>query len=239
MSISTIADCCISSLEHPITALADRPALSAEDLKAYFDANPMQLMQAHNALAQLLTDTAGAKNIGFSSTAGVTADNVQQAIEQVQQQLSNLSLGSVPDGSITAAKLASSLQQQLNIISQLQETVEQLQTAQHPSGTQFPFMVLALSDDTPDTMLDELASAALGLRYTDGVSNLGKQFGWLCTRSSSTTPSAAFLTKQTYSDILSDAATLQEIASLTPVYALIKLSSEGLHAYNTALQGNL
>lgn len=160
MSTSAIADCCISSLEHPITALADRPALSAEDLKAYFDANPLQLMHAHNALAQALTDSAGAKNIGFTGTAGVSASNVQQAIEQVQQQLSDLSAGSVPDGSITTAKLAASLQQQIHAITQLQTTVEQLQAEQHASGTQFPFMVLALSDDTPETMLDELASAA-------------------------------------------------------------------------------
>lgn len=235
MPISTLADCCISSLEHPISALADRPALSAEDLKAYFDANPLQLMHAHNALAQALSDTAGAKQIGFTGTSGVSASNVQQAIEQVQQQLSDLALGSVPDGSITTAKLAASLQQQIAAVSQLQSTVKQLQAEQHASGTQFPFMVLALSDDTPETMLDELASAALGLRYTDGVHNLGRQLGWLCTRNSSTTPSAAFLAKQTYTDILSDSATLQEIASLAPVLALIKLSAEGVRAYNSAL----
>lgn len=235
MPISTLADCCISSLEHPISALADRPALSAEDLKAYFDANPLQLMHAHNALAQALSDTAGAKQIGFTGTSGVSASNVQQAIEQVQQQLSDLALGSVPDGSITTAKLAASLQQQIAAVSQLQSTVKQLQAEQHASGTQFPFMVLALSDDTPEAMLDELASAALGLRYTDGVHNLGRQLGWLCTRNSSTTPSAAFLAKQTYTDILSDSATLQEIASLAPVLALIKLSAEGVRAYNSAL----
>lgn len=235
MSSSTLTDCCISSLEHPISALADRPALSADDLKAYFDANPLQLMHAHNALAQALAGTTGAESIGFTGTAGVTATNVQQAIEQVQQQLSDLSLGSIPDGSITAAKLAASLQQQIAAVAQLQTTVEQLQAEQHASGTQFPFMVLALSDDTPDTMQDELASAALGLRYTDGVHNLGRQFGWLCTRNSSATPSAAFLAKQTYADILSDSATLQEIASLAPVLALIKLSTEGVRAYNSAL----
>ena len=49
MPDATIAACHIASLEHPITALADRPPLSAEDLKAYFDANPIQLMHAHNA----------------------------------------------------------------------------------------------------------------------------------------------------------------------------------------------
>ena len=46
MPDATIAACHIASLEHPITALADRPPLSAEDLKAYFDANPIQLMHA-------------------------------------------------------------------------------------------------------------------------------------------------------------------------------------------------
>ena len=102
MPDATIAACHIASLEHPITALADRPPLSAEDLKAYFDANPIQLMHAHNALVQTLSGTSGAENIGFANTAGVSASNVQSAIEQVQQQLSALALGSIPDGSITA-----------------------------------------------------------------------------------------------------------------------------------------
>ena len=116
MADATIAACHIASLEHPITALADRPPLSAEDLKAYFDANPIQLMRAHNALVQTLSGTSGAENIGFANTAGVSAPNVQSAIEQVQQQLSALALGSIPDGSITAVKLAASLQQQLDTI---------------------------------------------------------------------------------------------------------------------------
>lgn len=239
MPDATIAACHIASLEHPITALADRPPLSAEDLKAYFDANPIQLMHAHNALVQTLSGTSGAENIGFANTAGVSASNVQSAIEQVQQQLSALALGSIPDGSITAVKLAASLQQQLDTIAQLQTTVEQMQTAEHASGTQFPFMILALSADTAETLKDELASAALGLHYTDGVHGLGKQFGWLCSRKSAKTPSEALLAKQTYADILSDAATRQEIADLAPVLALIKLSAEGLQAYRTALQGNV
>jgi len=231
MPDATIAACHIASLEHPITALADRPPLSAEDLKAYFDANPIQLMHAHNALVQTLSGTSGAENIGFANTAGVSASNVQSAIEQVQQQLSALALGSIPDGSITAVKL--------DTIAQLQTTVEQMQTAEHASGTQFPFMILALSADTAETLKDELASAALGLHYTDGVHGLGRQFGWLCSRKSAKTPSEAFLAKQTYADILSDAATRQEIADLAPVLALIKLSAEGLQAYRTALQGNV
>lgn len=239
MPISTIADCCISSLEHPISALADRPVLSAADLKAYFDADSVQLMHAHNALVQALTDPAGAADIGFSSTSGVAASNVQQAIEQVQQQLAKLALGSIPDGSITAAKLTDTLQQQLAALAQLQETVAQMQSTTHACGTQFPLMLLALSEDTSETVKDELASAALGLRYPDGVHDLGKQLGWLCSRKGAASPSDAFLSKQTYADILSDTTTLQEIAALAPVYALIKLSSEGLHAYNTALQGNL
>ena len=152
MPDATIAACHIASLEHPITALADRPPLSAEDLKAYFDANPIQLMHAHNALVQTLSGTSGAENIGFANTAGVSASNVQSAIEQVQQQLSALALGSIPDGSITAVKLAASLQQQLDTIAQLQTTVEQMQTAEHASGTQFPFMILALSADTAETL---------------------------------------------------------------------------------------
>lgn len=240
MPDATIAACHIASLEHPITALADRPPLSAEDLKAYFDANPIQLMHAHNALVQTLfryerrgkyrfcqhrrclrfqcpkchrTGTAAAVRARFGFDSGRLHHGCQ----------ARCFAPAAAGHHCTAAN----------------NRRANGRPAEHASGTQFPFMILALSADTAETLKDELASAALGLHYTDGVHGLGKQFGWLCSRKSAKTPSEAFLAKQTYADILSDAATRQEIADLAPVLALIKLSAEGLQAYRTALQGNV
>ena len=113
MATPTIASAQIAALEHPITGLEDRPALSAADLKAYFDANPIQLMQAHNRLVKALTGTTAAANLGFSATAGISGDTIQAALEHVQQQLTDVALGSVPDGSISEEKLSEGVQNDL------------------------------------------------------------------------------------------------------------------------------
>jgi hypothetical protein len=47
-----------------------------------------------------------ASDVSFTRSAGVPADNVQDAIENVQSQLAGISQGAVADGSITTDKLA-------------------------------------------------------------------------------------------------------------------------------------
>lgn len=53
-----------------------------------------------------LQGKAGAGRIGFTRTAAVDRDNVQDAIECVQSQLVNVSQGGIADGAVTAAKIA-------------------------------------------------------------------------------------------------------------------------------------
>ena len=53
-----------------------------------------------------LQGKAGAGRIGFTRTAAVDRDNVQDAIECVQSQLVNVSQGGIADGAVTAQKLA-------------------------------------------------------------------------------------------------------------------------------------
>ena len=74
MSNPTIASAAISALEHPISALDDRPALAADDLKAYFDADPQQLCEAHNTLVSALTAPEGASGVGFLASDTISAN---------------------------------------------------------------------------------------------------------------------------------------------------------------------
>ena len=239
MSTYTIAQTAISALEHPISALDDQPALSAADLKAYFDADPQQLCDAHNDLVSALTAPNAAASIGFRSTSGISANTLQDAVVNVQSQLSSVVSGAVPDGSISLSKLDSSVQNRLNAINSLQAMVLDLQEAVEairPSGAQYPLMILALSDGCPDGLTDEIATAALG-GHAEAVYDLGAQLGWLCKYKRSVMPSQTFLSKQTFTDILNDTNTLREIAGLTPVYLLVTMSSELVGDYLAALSG--
>lgn len=239
MPTSTIAETTISALEHPISALDDQPALSAADLKAYFDADPQQLCDAHNDLVSALTAPGAAASIGFRQTSGISASTLQDAVVNVQSQLSSVVSGSVPDGSISLSKLDASIQNRLNVINALQVMVLDLQDAVEtirPSGAQYPLMILALSDGCPEGLTDEIATAALGGHSTE-VYDLGAQLGWLCKYKRSVMPSQTFLLKQTFTDIIEDVNTLREIAGLTPVYQLIAMSSEMITDYLAALHG--
>lgn len=74
--------------------------------KASFDQGAKLCKAALNALIRSLGWQSAAANIGFNPSASVNAENVQAAIESVQQQIADVALDSVPDGSIGTPKLA-------------------------------------------------------------------------------------------------------------------------------------
>lgn len=95
-----------------IQALQDEPndvgGLTAAEFKAKFDEAGNKIKVAFNNLVDELNDSSSgvsASEIGFTSSAGVPEDNVQDAIENVQSQLAGISQGEVADGSITTVKL--------------------------------------------------------------------------------------------------------------------------------------
>ena len=93
-----------------ISKLDDEPndvgGLSAASLKAKFDLAGNLLKKALNDLVAALGNNAAAKNIGFAPTTAVNADNVQDAIENVQSQIAGVSQSGIADASVTAAKIA-------------------------------------------------------------------------------------------------------------------------------------
>ena len=104
------ADNKLTSFTKKIIDLIDQPNMQPNELKAYFDSSPEEVRQAHNGLCDALTTATSAAtaaaNLGFQTTAGVPADNVQDAIEDVQAQLTDAVLGNIPSGSVTNDKLA-------------------------------------------------------------------------------------------------------------------------------------
>lgn len=93
-----------------ISKLDDEPndvgGLSAASLKAKFDLAGNLLKKALNDLVAALGNNAAAKSIGFTPTTAVNKTNVQDAIENVQSQIADVSQSGIADASVTAAKIA-------------------------------------------------------------------------------------------------------------------------------------
>jgi hypothetical protein len=93
--------------ENGLVAAPDKLTGDPDENKALFDKLVREIVkEALNDIVDALTASGGAGEIGFDPTAGVNENNVQDAVENVQAQLAAYALGEIPDGSITAAKLA-------------------------------------------------------------------------------------------------------------------------------------
>ena len=114
------ADNKLTSFTKKIIDLIDQPNMQPNELKAYFDSSPEEVRQAYNGLCDALTTATSAAtaaaNLGFQTTAGVPADNVQDAIEDVQAQLTDAVLGNIPSGSVTQDKLAQDVRDRFTAI---------------------------------------------------------------------------------------------------------------------------
>lgn len=90
-----------------IQQLSDLPnsedGLTADELKAKFDEGALALKAYLN---EKLIPAILAENIPFKQTSAITAGDIQAAIEAVQQQIVEATIGSIPNGSITKEKLA-------------------------------------------------------------------------------------------------------------------------------------
>ena len=114
------ADNKLTSFTKKIIDLIDQPNMQPNELKAYFDSSPEEVRQAHNSLCDALTTATSAAtaaaNLGFQTTAGVPADNVQDAIENVQEQLDAAVMGNIPSGSVDGDKLAQDVRDRFTAI---------------------------------------------------------------------------------------------------------------------------
>ena len=109
--------------------LPDQPDMSARDLKAYFDSSAEELRQSFNELCNALSDLSAAAKMGYRASAGVPAKTVQDAIENVQQQLRNASVGQLPSGCVDGDKLAQDVRNRLTAIEHAAESETNARTA--------------------------------------------------------------------------------------------------------------
>lgn len=93
-----------------IQKLSDLPnsteGLSAGQLKAKFDEAPLYIQSWIN---EQLIPALTALNIPFTPSTAIEADNVDAAIRAVQEQMTEVSSGTIANGSVTVEKLADSL----------------------------------------------------------------------------------------------------------------------------------
>lgn len=106
-----------------VSDLSDKPnaTMSAAEVKAQFDAAPDEVRVYLNQLIdklQSVTDgDSGADNIGVTSISGLTGDSVQELLEALKtlddsnkayllSQIQGVTLGQIPDGSLTDVKLS-------------------------------------------------------------------------------------------------------------------------------------
>ena len=85
----------------------DKLTGTAAQNKKVFDALVTAVVrEKFNALLDELTGTSAAAQLGITTIPGFSAGNVQTALEQIVQAMQDVTQGSVADGSITLAKLA-------------------------------------------------------------------------------------------------------------------------------------
>lgn len=99
-----------------IVDLPDQPDMSARDLKAYFDSSAEELRQSFNGLCDALSDFSAAAKMGYHESAGVPAQTVQGAIENVQKQVRDASVGKLPSGCVDGDKLAQDVRDRFTAI---------------------------------------------------------------------------------------------------------------------------
>ena len=112
----SLSDQKLTGFSKKITQLADQPNMQPQELKAYFDSSPEELRQVHNGLCDALCASDAAAGLGFARTAGVPADTVQAAVENVQQQVRDAVVGNIPSGSVDGDKLAQDVRDRFTAI---------------------------------------------------------------------------------------------------------------------------
>lgn len=76
------------------------------EIRDYINATLSGVVSTLGDTLTALQGKAGAGRIGFTKTAAIDRDNVQDAIECVQAQLVNVSQGGIADGAVTSEKVA-------------------------------------------------------------------------------------------------------------------------------------
>jgi len=107
-----LIDRLITTFTKPVSALPDKPSITATQVKEWFDQSPLELKsQTNGIITDLIATVDGADGAGQIGAGPVFTGDVSSAtvigkLKYLYTQLINVVLGQVPDGSITDIKLA-------------------------------------------------------------------------------------------------------------------------------------
>lgn len=157
----------IEAFTHKISDLPDQPNMQPEELKAHFDSSPEELRQALNALCDALAAQTAAADIGFAQTAGVPETTVQEAIENVQSQVTEAIIGSIPSGSVTQDKLAQDVRDRFTAI----ESAAAAESSARASGDSAEASARVAADNNLQTQINTKCEVIVGSYVGDQTEN--------------------------------------------------------------------
>ena len=151
--------------------LPDQPNMQAAELKTYFDSSPEELRQALNRLCDALGEFSAATKLGYTASAGVPAQTVQDAIENVQKQVRDASVGKLPSGCVDGDKLAQDVRDRFTSIA---TSVNQEAAAREKADAALQQNQVAMAS-TLALKAEVTAAAYVGDGQTKRAFNLGFQ----------------------------------------------------------------
>ena len=151
--------------------LPDQPNMQAAELKTYFDSSPEELRQALNRLCDALGEFSAAAKLGYTASAGVPAQTVQDAIENVQKQVRDASVGKLPSGCVDGDKLAQDVRDRFTSIA---TSVNQEAAAREKTDTALQQNQVAMAS-TLALKAEVTAAAYVGDGQTKRAFDLGFQ----------------------------------------------------------------
>lgn len=154
-----------------LSDLPDQPNMQAAELKTYFDSSPEELRQALNRLCDALGEFSAAAKLGYTASAGVPAQTVQDAIENVQKQVRDASVGKLPSGCVDGDKLAQDVRDRFTSIA---TSVNQEAAAREKADTALQQNQVAMAS-TLALKAEVTAAAYVGDGQTKRAFNLGFQ----------------------------------------------------------------
>ena len=151
--------------------LPDQPNMQAAELKTYFDSSPEELRQALNRLCDALGEFSAAAKLGYTASAGVPAQTIQDAIENVQKQVRDASVGKLPSGCVDGDKLAQDVRDRFTSIA---TSVNQEAAAREKADTALQQNQVAMAS-TLALKAEVTAAAYVGDGQTKRAFDLGFQ----------------------------------------------------------------
>lgn len=198
-----------------------------------------ELITKFNLLTANLTATtdgdSGADNIKATSISGLIGSNVQTLLEAIHAEIIEVVVGSLPDASVTAAKLASDVNDFIDTyITSILSTQSEVLTGTDNDKLITPLSLRQGMIDNSSYMLfctstnSDILDVAFGKNNEDEIINIGKQlamYAWYKGANKTSYPFTNLSLVSKYADIFTDSDAYSELLSDRNILELINLST--------------